>query len=260
MSSLKNRKVIVTGAADGIGRALALAFAREGAQVAGCSRSSQRLDSLEKEIEGTNHIFYSADLSKAEGVRAFFDKVQETSDGIDVLVNNVGAVLKLGGFFDVTDEDWENSFQLNLMSAVRLCRLSIPVLRESSCPRIINISSIAASHPQEIFPHYSAMKAGLSNLTVSLAQTLAGDGICVNSISPGPVWSRSWEQEAQESSQSFEQAKKDIMEQTGNSIPLKRMGMPEDLTGLTLFLASEQSSWITATNFTVDGGLTRNPF
>ena len=99
-------------------------------------------------------------------------------------------------------------------------------------------------------------------MTVSLAQTLAEDGICVNTISPGPVWSRSWEQEveAQGSGPSAEQAKKDIMEQPGKSIHLKRMGMPEDLTGLALFLASEQSSWITASNFTVDGGLTRNPY
>ena len=252
----------MTGVADGIGKALALAFAKEGAKVAGCSRGAERLDSLAKEIEGAGHIFFAADLSKAEGVRTFFDKVQEDFGGVDVLVNNVGAILKLGNFFEVSDEDWENSFQVNLMSAVRLCRLSIPALRKSFCPRIINISSIAASNPQEIFPHYNAMKAGLSNLTVSLAQTLAEDGICVNTISPGPVWSRSWEQEAeaQGSGSSFEEAKKYIMEQTGESIPLKRMGMPEDLTGLALFLASEQSSWITASNFTVDGGLTRNPF
>lgn len=252
----------MTGAADGIGRAFALAFAKEGAQVAGCSRGTERLDSLAKEIEGSDHVFFAADLATAEGVQAFFDKVQESFGNIDVLVNNVGAVLKLGNFFEVSDEDWENSFQLNLMSAVRLCRLSIPLLRKSSCARIINISSIAASHPQEIFPHYNAMKAGLSNLTVSLAQTLAEDGICVNSISPGPVWTRSWEQEAkaQENGQSFEQAKKNITEQTGKTVPLKRMGVPEDLTGLALFLASEQSSWITATNFAVDGGLTRNPF
>ena len=106
------------------------------------------------------------------------------------------------------------------------------------------------------------MKAGMSNLTVSLAQTLANDGICVNSISPGPVWSQSWEKEAkaQASGQSFEQVKNDIIGQTSKNIPLNRMGMPEDLTGLTLFLASEQSAWITATNFVIDGGLTRNPF
>ena len=253
----------MTGAADGIGRALALAFAKEGAKVAGCSRSAERLDSLEKEIKGSGHIFFAADLSNAAGINEFFNKTQEKFSGIDILVNNVGAVLKLGNFLEVSDQDWENSFQLNLMSAVRLCRLSIPALRKSSCPRIINISSIAASHPQEIFPHYSAMKAGMSNLTVSLAQTLADDGICVNSISPGPVWSQSWEKEAkaqQASGQSFEQVKNDIMGQTSTNIPLNRMGVPEDLTGLTLFLASEQSAWITATNFVIDGGLTRNPF
>lgn len=262
LPSLKNRKVIVTGAADGIGRALALAFAKAGAQVAGCSRGKDRLESLSKEMEGGGHVFFSADLSRSEGVQKFFDKVLETFDGIDILVNNVGAVLKLGNFFEVSDEDWEDSFRINLMSAVRLCRMSIPVLRKSSCPRIINISSAAASHPQEIFPHYNAMKAALSNLTVSLAQVLAENRICVNSISPGPVWSRSWEQEAaaQKGAPSMEEAKKNIMDQVGNSVPLKRMGMPEDLTGLALFLASEQSSWITAANFAVDGGLTRNPF
>jgi NAD(P)-dependent dehydrogenase (short-subunit alcohol dehydrogenase family) len=104
------------------------------------------------------------------------------------------------------------------------------------------------------------MKAGLSNLTVSLAQTLAPDKILVNSISPGPVWSKSWEDEARNSPSDFEQTKKEIMEQTGKTVPLNRMGMPEDLTGLALFLASDLSSWITATNFTVDGGVTRNRF
>ena len=259
---MKNRKVILTGAAHGIGRALALAFAKEGAQVAGCSRGWEGLECLSKEMEGSGHVFFAADLSNSKGIHEFFNEVQKVFNGIDVLINNVGAVLKLANFFEVSDEDWENSFQVNLMSAVRLSRLSIPELRKSSCPRIINISSIAASHPQDIFPHYNAMKAALSNFTVSLAQTLAENKICVNSISPGPVWSRSWEQEAelQANTSSVEDTKKNIMDQTGKNIPLKRMGMPEDLAGLALFLASEQSSWITATNFVVDGGLTRNPF
>ena len=262
MYSLQNRKIILTGAAHGIGRALALAFAKEGAQVAGCSRGWEGLKSLSKEMEGSGHVFFAADLSNSKGIHEFFNEVQKVFNGIDVLINNVGAVLKLANFFEVSDEDWENSFQVNLMSAVRTSRFSIPELRKSSCPRIINISSIAASHPQDIFPHYNAMKAALSNFTVSLAQTLAENKICVNSISPGPVWSRSWEQEAelQANTSSVENTKKNIMEQTGKNIPLKRMGMPEDLAGLALFLASEQSSWITATNFVVDGGLTRNPF
>ena len=100
---MKNRKIIVTGAADGIGKAIALAFGKEGAQVAGCSRGAGGLDSLAKEIEGSGHVFFAADLSKPEGVNAFFNKVQDFFGGIDILVNNVGAVLKLGNFFEVSD-------------------------------------------------------------------------------------------------------------------------------------------------------------
>ena len=260
--NLQGRKVIITGAGDGIGRALALAFAKEGALVAVCARSQDRLDSLSDEIESAGHLFISADLGKVEGVEAFHESVMKQLGQVDVLINNVGAILKLANFFELTDQDWEDSFQINLMSAVRLTRLCIPSLKQSACARVINISSIAAASPQEVFPHYSAMKAGLSNFTVSLAQTLAPDQIRVNSISPGPVWSKSWEDVAQEQSNgsSLEQTRKEIMEQTGKTIPLNRMGMPEDLTGLALFLASDQSAWITATNFTVDGGLTRNPF
>ncbi len=258
--NLQNRKVLITGASDGIGRALALAFAKEGAQVAICARSQDRLDCVSGEIEGAGHLFFSADLGKVEGVEAFHASVMQQLGQVDVLINNVGAILKLANFFELTDQDWEDSFQINLMSAVRLTRLCIPALKQSACSRIINISSIAAASPQDVFPHYSAMKAGLSNFTVSLAQTLAPDNIRVNSISPGPVWSKSWDDEVKAQGNGSSQIKKEIMEQTGKSIPLKRMGMPEDLTGLVLFLASEQSSWITATNFTVDGGLTRNPF
>ena len=260
--NLQGRKVIITGAGDGIGRALALAFAKEGALVAVCARSQDRLDSLSGEIESAGHLFISADLGKVEGVEAFHESVMKQLGQVDVLINNVGAILKLANFFELTDQDWEDSFQINLMSAVRLTRLCIPSLKQSTCARVINISSIAAASPQEVFPHYSAMKAGLSNFTVSLAQTLAPDQIRVNSISPGPVWSKSWEDVAREQSNgsSLEQTRKEIMEQTGKTIPLNRMGMPEDLTGLALFLASDQSAWITATNFTVDGGLTRNPF
>lgn len=258
--NLKNRNVIITGAGDGIGRALALAFAKEGAKVAVCARSQDRLDSLSAEISGSGHLFFSADLGKTEGVQTFYENVMKQLGQVDVLINNVGAILKLANFFDLSDQDWEDAFQINLMSAVRLSRHCIPSLKKSACARIINISSIAAASPQEVFPHYSAMKAGLSNLTVSLAQTLAPDKVLVNSISPGPVWSKSWEDEAQSGGSNFEETKKEIMEQTAKTIPLNRMGMPEDLTGLALFLASEQSAWITATNFMVDGGITRNPF
>ena len=261
---LKNRKVLITGAGDGIGRALALAFGKAGARVAGCSRTESRLHSLEEEIDGKDHLFQSVDVTQADKLKEFHDRVLEQLGGLDVLVNNVGAVGKLTNFHDLTDQDWRDAFEVNLLPAVRLCRMFIPTLRNSGAPRIINISSIAGSRPTDNFPHYSAMKAGLSNLTVSLAQTLAEDHILVNSVSPGPVWSRSWANEAQEvakqTGKPLHQAEEDIKSGAAQSVPLKRMGMPEDVTGLVLFLASDHASWITATNFAVDGGIAQNPY
>jgi len=262
--NLRGRKVLITGAGDGIGRALALEFAETGAHVAGCARSQDRLTSLSREIEGKGHLFCPADLTRLEEIQAFHDKVVETLGGLDVLINNAGSIIKMGGFFDITDQDWQDSFNINLMPAVRLSRLFIPTLKHSGAPRIINISSIAGSRPGNVFPHYSAMKAALSNFTASLAQTLAPDKILVNSVSPGPVWTRSWEREAALANKNSEKKLSAVTEEiktgTAQGVLLKRMGMPEDLSGIVLFLASDRSSWITGSNFTVDGGVNLNPY
>lgn len=261
--NLQGLKVLITGAGDGIGRALALKFANMGARVAGCARSQDRLTSLSEEIKGEGHLFSVTDLTRIEEVQTFHDEVLETFGGLDVLVNNAGAILKLADFHSVTDADWQDSFNINLMPVVRLSRLFIPALKNSNTPRIINISSTAGSRPGDLFPHYSAMKAALANLTVSLAQTLAGDNILVNSVSPGPVWTRSWQQEVDNASKHSDKNPNEIEEeikaQVAQGVPLKRMGVPEDITGLVLFLASNQSSWITGSNFTVDGGVSMNP-
>lgn len=262
--NLQGRKVLITGAGDGIGRALALEFAEMGALIAGCARSEDRLASLSREIEGRGHFFHPADLTRPQDIQTFHDQVMEALGGLDVLINNAGSIIKLGGFFEVTDEDWQDSFNINLMPVVRLSRLFIPTLKHSGAPRIINISSIAGSRPGDVFPHYSAMKAALSNFTVSLAQTLAPEKILVNSVSPGPVWTRSWEQEAALASKNSGKKLQDVAEEiktlTAQSVLLKRMGMPEDISGIVMFLASDRSSWITGSNFTVDGGVNLNPY
>lgn len=262
--NLKDRKVVITGAGDGIGRALALAFASAGARVAGCARGEIRLSELSRIITGKGHLFKQADLTQPDDIRMFHRDVMETFRGADILVNNVGSVLKFADFFELTDEDWMDSFQVNLLSAVRISRLFIPALKNSGTPRIINISSIMAAKPGGLFPHYSAMKAGLSNFTVSLAHTLASDNIPVNCVSPGPVWTRSWENEAGEiakkSDLDLSQVQENLRAETGRLTLLRRMGVPEDVTGLVLFLASDHARWITASDFTVDGGILCNPF
>ena len=295
--NLEDRKVLITGAGEGIGRALAVAFANEGARIAGCARTPETLDSLEQELAGqgpeqslksgntltdfersarssdigsggtsadSRHFFKPADLSKSTQISRFYRDAVKSMKGLDILINNVGSIGKLAPFMKISDKEWQEAFDINLMSAVRLCRLCIPDLKKSEAPCIINISSIAGNRPGDVFPHYAAMKAGMSNLTVSLAQTLAEDGIRVNTVAPGPVWTRSWSREADEAAkQSGMPAEKislEMQRSTGETVPLKRMGLPEDVTGLVLFLASSNASWITGSHFTVDGGIVRNPY
>lgn len=262
--NLKGRKVLITGTGEGIGRELALAFAKEGALVAGCARGRDRLDSLAREIEGEGHLFQTADVTRPKDIEAFHNEVEKAWGGLDILINNAGLILNLGDFFSLDDDDWRKSFEVNLLSTVRMCRTFIPMLRRSDAARIINISSNATLKPGVMFPHYNSMKAGLSNLTASLAQTLAGDKILVNAVSPGPIWSRSWENEAEivakDSARDLETVKREIRTQVGENTLLKRMGVPQDITGIILFLASKQAGWITGGQFTVDGGITLFPF
>ena len=262
--NFKNRKVVITGVSEGIGRSLAMAFGEMGATVAGSARNSERLRDIESEISGTGHFFYSADFSKSDDIKTFHNKAISAMGGVDILINNVGSIQKLAGFFDLSDEDWQEVFDVNLMSAVRACRLFSPSLRQSVSPRIINVTSVAASRPGDVFPHYSAVKAGLCNLTISLARSLASDNVLVNSVSPGPVWSKSWDDEAKNIAEKSGKDLQSIVDEMKNSsaqtLLLKRMGVPDDVTGLVLFLASDLSNWITASNFTVDGGFAQNPY
>jgi len=262
--NLKNRKVVITGVSEGIGRSLALAFGEAGAHVAGSARNRERLSAIESEISGAGHFFYSADFSKSDDIQTFHNKAISAMGGVDILINNVGSIQKLAGFFDLSDEDWQEAFDVNLMSAVRTCRLFSSSLRQSDSARIINITSVAASRPGDVFPHYSAVKAGLCNLTISLARTLASDKVLVNSVSPGPVWSKSWDDEAkniaEKSGNDLQGIVDEMQTSSAETLLLKRMGVPDDVTGLVLFLASDLSGWITASNFTVDGGFAQNPY
>ncbi len=227
-------------------------------------RGLKSLEDLAKEISGEGHCFKAVDLASAQATEAFHRDATKAFDGLDILVNNVGAIQKLATFLELTDADWEEAFQINLMSAVRMCRLFLPQLKESTSASILNISSIAGSRPDVIFPHYAAFKAGLSNLTVSLSQTLAPDRIRVNAISPGPVWTRSWENEAagaaREQGRELEAVRDEIRSASSENTLLKRMGEPGDVAALAVFLSSDAGGWITGANYTVDGGILRNPY
>jgi 3-oxoacyl-[acyl-carrier protein] reductase len=181
---------------------------------------------------------------------------------LDILVNNAGGAPKFAAFDDLDDADWMDSYDLNVMSAVRFVRASVPYLTLSRNARIINISSISGLEPGGYNPHYTNTKAAVLNLTKYLANYYAQRGILVNAVCPGPVYSDSWERNvkrlASERNLSMEEARNRVDIEESGKVPLRRVGNPEDVAALALFLASDQSKWITGSCFPIDGGKMRS--
>ena len=186
--NLKNRKVVITGVSEGIGRSLALAFGEAGAHVAGSARNRERLSAIESKISGTGHFFSSADFSKSDDIQTFHNKAISAMGGVDILINNVGSIQKLAGFFDLSDEDWQEVFDVNLMSAVRACRLFSSSLKQSVSPRIINITS-TVKFEAVIQPDKSEARKRTKPVTspgtpIRLSNNVSAEEVCISSTIP----------------------------------------------------------------------------
>ncbi|MFQ5509162.1 MAG: SDR family NAD(P)-dependent oxidoreductase [Leptospirillia bacterium] len=260
---LSGKVVLVSGASEGIGRAIAEAFALEGAQVVLTARRANRLQVAVDGITqaGGAAMGFPADLTQPDEVTALMREVENLHGGLDVLVNNIGAVVEFSGFEELGDSAWQESYEVNVMSAVRLVRSALPLLRDSERRRILFIGSLGAKQPTGVWPHYNATKAAMVNLAKSLSMQLAGEGINVNSVSPGPIWTESWDREATllsgREEVSVEEAGRILVKSKAAKVPLGRIGTPADVAGVCLFLASPHANWITGANVPVDGGMQR---
>ena len=193
---------------------------------------------------------------------AAFPEVTEIYGKLDILVNNIGGAPKFAKFDDLSDHDWLMTFDLNVMSVVRFVRAAAPWLKKSEAGRIINMTSVSGIEPGYFNPHYTTTKAALINLTKYLANQYAKDGVLVNAVCPGPVYSDSWDRNlvrlAAERGISVEEVKKNIDAEESAKIPLGRVGEGADVAGLVSFLASDASQWTTGACFPVDGGKLRS--
>lgn len=262
----KNRLALVTGSTHGIGKAIAGVLAENGADIIICGRNRESLEATKAEIgkSGTKVYGFALDASKPDEVKKLFEEVVAEAGRLDILVNNVGRAEPFGGFFDLSDEDWENTFNLNFMSMVYFCRAAIPWLRKSNRGRIINIASLSARQPGIWNPHYSAAKAAMLNLNKHLANLLAKDNILVNAICPSTLKGGGWERNAADRARrdglSLKDAEALMESEEKKKSPLGRMGTLEDIAELTAFLASERANFITGTSLQVDGGTVRSIF
>ena len=242
---LKDRVAIVTGGARGIGKAIALGFLREGAKVAIVDSDKERLEMLKKEIgkESKEVSVIPCDITKSSDVKEMVDQVRKGFSRIDILVNNAG-IIRRGTIETVTEEDWDRVIEVNLKGTFNCCKAVAGIMKQQGYGKIINVSSIAGKMGDiTSAPGYGPSKAGVDALTKTLARQLAPYGINVNGVAPHAI-------ETEMSAQWSEERRKEIIA----SIPLGRLGKPEDVATAVLFLASDEASFITGEILDVNGG------
>ena len=257
---LENRVALVTGGAKGIGKAICLKFAEEGADVV---VNALHIEGAEKVAEavkamGRKSIAIGADVASSAEVNDMVARTVKEFGKIDILVNNAGGISEAtgGGIENTSDEDWERIIGINLSGQFLTCRAVVPHMRKNKYGKIINVSSMGAIHPPAPIVHYHSAKGGVISLTANLAFELARDNITVNAILPGPVRSEFFSNMMDRLS---EEEGKAFFKMLDNRVPMLRMGMPEEIAGVAIFLASDLSSYVTGEAINAGGGLPLTP-
>ena len=240
---LSGKACLVTGSTGGIGLETARVLVDEGARVVTCGRGEAPA------IGETEHV--RADLSEREAPARVVEAAVAALGGLDVLVNNVGFAVQ-ARFQEVTDEDWDSMWQLNVMSYVRAIRAAVPPLLASR-GSIVNVSSTAGKRPSVGMPHYSVTKAAVLSLSRLVADTYAADGIRCNAVTPGPVATQAWLGEGGLADQQGGD-RDEVLAKVGAGRPLGRLAQPEEIASVIAFLASERASYVTGAAWSADGG------
>ena len=249
---LKGKVVAITGGTDGIGKAAALMFAREGAKVAVCGRDAGRVEATRADLAklGGDPLALAADIGTENGVKSFIEAILTRHGRLDILVNNAGTSMR-GKFLEVGDDQWQADIDLKVFGALRCCRLAIPHMQKQGGGRIINITISSAKQPgAESMPTSVSRAAGLA-ITKALSKEFAPDNILVNTVCIGKIKSgqhqRRYEKAGISADEYYGKMTKDI--------PMKRVGEAEEAAAAIVFLASGAASYVTGTSINLDGGI-----
>lgn len=254
---LSGKTALVTGASEGIGRATALRFAREGANVVVCARREEPLRALEAEIEasGAGAVTVACDVTDPDAPAKVLEAARERWPGIDILVNNAGSTFA-GQFLDTTDADWSAGIEMNLMSAVRFTRACLPWMLEQRWGRLIFVSSTYGRLGDPNHPIYGTTKGAMLNLSKSIAAAYAAAGVRSNCVLPGLTMTPLIEGNLQRAMERTGRTAEDLLKGVTDRwpIPVGRLGAMDETADAIAFLCSENAEWITGVSLPVDGG------
>ena len=240
---LSDRVCIVSGSTGGIGLATARLLAGEGARVVTSGRSEKRPG-----VGEALHV--SGDLAEPGEPERLVETAVAELGGLDCLVNNVG-VARIAAFEEVSDDEWNAYWQVNVMSYIRAIRAALPALRERR-GAIVNVSSTAGKRPSTGMPHYSVVKAAVLSLSRLVADLYAKDGIRCNAVTPGPTATDAWLGEGGLADQQGD--REEVLAKVGAGRPLGRLAEPEEIAAVIAFLCSQRASYVTGAAWSADGG------
>ncbi|MCZ6556045.1 MAG: SDR family oxidoreductase [Candidatus Dadabacteria bacterium] len=254
---MKDRVAIVAASSKGLGKATALGLAKEGVKLTICSRDKDTLQKTADEISSqtkANVLALQCDVSKTDQIKNVVKETINKYSKVDILINNAGGP-PVGAFLDFTLEDWQKAIELNLFSAITFSNEVIPCMKKNKWGRIVNITSYAVKQPVDGLMLSNTVRAGIVGMAKTMSNEFGPYNILVNNICPGRIFTDRItflaNERAKKEGKSFDQ----VITEMGSDVPVGRIGRPEELADLAVFLASERASYITGTTIQVDGGL-----
>src|SRR6266498_1939044 len=251
---LRDRVCLVTGSTSGIGLETARLLAAEGARVVVTGRDQGRVERAEREVGAALGV--ACNISKPDAPAALVAQATEALGGVERLVNNVGEAYQVT-FEELSDRQWDDMWQLNVMSYVRFIRAVLPAMRTAGHGVIVNVSSTAGKRPSTGMPNYSVTKAAVLSLSRLVADLYAGLGIRCNAVAPGPTTTEAWLGEGGLADQQAARSSKtrvEVLESVGAGRPLGRLAERDEIASVIAFLCSDRAAYVTGAAWSADGG------